>query len=319
MTSYHDEKMTIEELRFFYRIDREIYRYLAITLGKDPLRSMAIIALWISMEEMGYPSIILELLTYQSDIITNSACDEAEWAVYYIITGTPPPPPFYRTAVTDMNTTLTLIRDSGSAMYVSMKYLFEHGAIGYSSLKQIIGNLCSIMFADILRKAMLKNGFGDNPNDLVNDRADEDTNIPEVELDNSAPIKVEAGSSSGTTQGENISEFVRTSSFLTTFEEQPTVEIIPPCKRTLFVIFSRGFPISEDQIREFLVRTNGENCVESICMQQVRPPQRRQPMYAMIEFHATETIDKILAGEDKVRFFISGCHIQARRLEAREG
>ncbi|XP_026452768.1 uncharacterized protein LOC113353349 [Papaver somniferum] len=227
---------------------------------------MAVIALWLFMEELGYPIIIIELLKYQSDIITNSAYDEAVSAVHYIIANTRPPP-FHRTAVTDMNTTLTLIRDSGSAMYVSMKYLFEHGAIGYSSLKLIIGNLCSIMFADILRKAMLKNGFGDNPNDLVNDRADEDTNIPEVDLDNSAPItslKVEAGSSSGTTQGENISEFVKTSSLLTTIEEQPTVEIIPPCKRTLFVIFSRGFPISEDQIREFFVRTYGENCVESI-------------------------------------------------------
>ncbi|RZC49632.1 hypothetical protein C5167_018066 [Papaver somniferum] len=163
---------------------------------------MAVIALWLFMEELGYPIIIIELLKYQSDIITNSAYDEAVSAVHYIIANTRPPP-FHRTAVTDMNTTLTLIRDSGSAMYVSMKYLFEHGAIGYSSLKLIIGNLCSIMFADILRKAMLKNGFGDNPNDLVNDRADEDTNIPEVDLDNSAPItslKVEAGSSSGTTQ-----------------------------------------------------------------------------------------------------------------------
>ncbi|KAI3931721.1 hypothetical protein MKW92_044825 [Papaver armeniacum] len=300
MASHHDDKMTVQELRSFHRIDRDLYRYLAITLRKDPLVSMAVIALWMFMEEfvglygthishreLAYPIIILELLKHQSDIITNSAYDEAVWAVHYIITSTPPPP-FYRTEVTDMPTTLSLIRDYGSAMYVSMTSLFEEG--GYASLKRIIGNVCYRMFADIFREALLKNGYGDDLNDVVNDFANEileDTNIPEVEVENSAPItgnvvepesvKCEVGSSSGTAQGDH--------------------------QRTLFVTFSRGFLISEDQIREFFVS----------------PPELRQPMYAMIVFHATETIDKILAGEDKVRFLINGRHIQARRLEVRDG
>ncbi|KAI3972143.1 hypothetical protein MKW92_006388 [Papaver armeniacum] len=302
MASHHDDKMTVQELRSFHRIDRDLYRYLTITLRKDPLVSMAVIALWMFMEELAYPIIILELLKHQSDILTNSAYDEAVWAIHYIITSTPPPP-FYRTAVTDMPTTLSLIRDYGSAMYVSMTSLFEES--GYASLKRIIGNVCYRMFADIFREALLKNGHGDDLNDVVNDFANEileDTNIPEVELENSAPItgnvvepesvKCEVGSSSGTAQGDH--------------------------QRTLFVTFSRGFLISEDQIREFFVRTYGENCVESINMQDVSPPELRQPMYAMIVFHATETIDKILAGEDKVRFLINGRHIQARRLEVRD-
>ncbi|KAI3870616.1 hypothetical protein MKX03_030180 [Papaver bracteatum] len=323
MASYHDQKMTVQELRFFHRIDRDIYRYLAITLGKDPLVSVAVIALWMFLEELGYPNIILELLKHQSDIITNSAYDEAVWEVHYIITSIPPPP-FHRTAVTDMPTTLSLIRDYGSAMYVSMKYLFEHGEGGYASLKRIIGDACYRMFADIFREAMVKNGFGDDLNDLVNDCANEineDTGIPEVQPDVSAPItslKVEVGSSSGTAGGENISEIGNTSSLLPTMEKQETVQVIPECERTLFVTFSRGFPISEDQIREFFVRTYGENCMESICMQEISPPQLRQSMYAMILFHATETIDKILAGEDKVCFLINGRHIQARRLKVRE-
>ncbi|KAI3900711.1 hypothetical protein MKW92_003345 [Papaver armeniacum] len=303
MASHHDDKMTMQELRSFHRIDRDLYRYLTITLRKDPLVSMAVIALWMFMEELAYPIIILELLQNQRDIITNSAYDEAVWAIHYIITGTPPPP-FYRTEVTDMPTTLSLIRDYGSAMYISMTSLFEEG--GYASLKRIIGNVCYRMFADIFREALLKNGYSDDLNDVVNDFANEileDTNIPEVELENSAPItgnvvepesvKCEVGSSSGTAQGDH--------------------------QRTLFVTFSRGFLISEDQIREFFVRTYGENCVESINMQDISPPELRQPMYAMIVFHATETIDKILAGEDKVRFLINGRHIQARRLEVRDG
>ncbi|KAI3910146.1 hypothetical protein MKW98_014531 [Papaver atlanticum] len=309
MASNHDEKMTMQELKSFHRIDRDIYRYLAITLGKDPLVSVAVIALWMFLEELG-------------DIITNSAYDEAIWAVHYIITSIPPPP-FHRTAVTDMPTTLSLIRDYGSAMYVSIKSLFEHGEGGYASLKRIIGDACYRMFADIFREAMVKNGFGDDLNDLVNDCANEtneDTGIPEVQPDVSAPItslKVEVGSSSGTAEGENISEIGNTSSLLSTMEKQETVQVIPEWERTLFVTFSRGFPISEDQIREFFKIV----WKASACKKLVLPPtpQLRQSMYAMILFHATETIDKILAGEEKVRFLVNGRDIQARRFEVREG
>ncbi|KAI3991961.1 hypothetical protein MKX01_012906 [Papaver californicum] len=336
MASLTDEQMTMEELRSFYRIDREIYRLLAITLGKDPLTSMAVIALWVFMEDViGYPNIIFQLLTYEGDLIINSAFEEAVWSLHYIITGTPPPP-FRSISITDMPTTLKVIREYGSTMYISMNSLFQHGESGYIFIKQTVGNVCYRMFEDIFREAMLiRNPFDDNLNGLCNDCGDEiheETNIPEVKSDISAPItgkfvepepitslKVEEGSSSGTAQGENISEIGKPLSILPKFEELQIVQVIPPCERTMFVTFSRGFPISEDQIREFFGRTYGENCIESIYMQEIMPPQRRQSMYAKIVFDTTETIDNILAGEEKVRFFINGRHIQARRFEVRQG
>ncbi|KAI3995218.1 hypothetical protein MKX01_032020 [Papaver californicum] len=349
----HKEQMTMKELRSFHRIDRDTYKMLAINLGKDPLLSMAVIALWIFMEELGYPSIILELLIYQSDRITNSAFDEAVSSVYYIITSTPPPP-LLSTAVTDMPTTLRVIQDYGSPMYISMNSLFEHAVSGYISLKQTIGTVCYRLFVDIFRETMLRNRFDTNLN-LGNDCDEiyENTNTHEEPPGVAAPItgnfvepepieslkpnsvvfgngiapdllrdetnefkKLEVGSSSGTAQGENIPEIGETSS-LPTIEEQQIVQVIPPGERTMFITFSRGFPISEDQLREFFVRTYGD-CIESIYMQEIRPPQR-QSMFAKIVFHAGETIDHILAGEDKVRFFINGRHIQARKFEVREG
>ncbi|MCL7047254.1 hypothetical protein MKW94_020446 [Papaver nudicaule] len=360
-------QMTIEELQSFHRIDRDTYRMLAIGLGKDPLLSMAVISLWFLMEEIGYPSIILDLLTYHSDVIT-SAFDEAMSAVYYIITSTPPP--LQGNSVTDMPTTLRMMQDHGSPMYISKSSLFEHGVNALIILQHKIGKVCYRLFADIFIEAVLGNVSDTNFN-LGNDCVEiiEDaTNTTEEEPQNSAPIitgnlvepepvtslpntvvfgngiapailrnetdefkRLEIGPSSGTAQSENVSEIGETSSLPENIseiretsslpaykvEEQQIVQVVPACQRTMFVTFSRGFPISEYQLREFFVRTYGD-CIENLFMQEIRPPQR-QSMYAKVVFRASETIDEILAGEEKVRFILNGRHIQARRFEVREG
>ncbi|KAI3851957.1 hypothetical protein MKW98_019956 [Papaver atlanticum] len=278
-----DKPVTIEELRSFHRIDRDTYRMLAINLGKDPLLSMAVIALWIFMEELGYPSIILELLIYQNHLLTSWAFDEAVSSVYYIITSTPPPP-LQGTSITDMPITLRVLQDYGSPMYISMNSLFEHAVSGYTSLKQTIGTVCYRLFADIFREATLRNlnlnlGYGgDEIYGDANTHDQEETDVtgnvvvePEpiernsVVFGNGIPPallrgetnefkKLEVGSSSGTKQSENISEIGESSSSLPTIEEQQIVQVIPPDERTMFVTFSRGFPISEGQLREFFVR-----------------------------------------------------------------
>ncbi|KAI3950724.1 hypothetical protein MKW92_005248 [Papaver armeniacum] len=273
-----DKPVTIEELRSFHRIDRDVYRMLAINLGKDPLLSMAVIALWIFMEELGYPSIILELLIYQNHLLTSWAFDEAVSSAYYIITSSPPPPLHY-TSITDMPTTLRLIQDYGSRMYISKSSLFEHAEIGYTSLKQTIGTVCYRLFADIFREATQRNfnlnlGYGgDEIYGDANTHGQEETgNVVEPEpvepksvvFGNGIPPaplrgdtvefkKLEVGSSSGTKQCENISEIGETST-LPAIEEQQVVQVIPPDERTMFITFSRGFPISESQLREFFIR-----------------------------------------------------------------
>ncbi|KAI3857060.1 hypothetical protein MKX03_015432 [Papaver bracteatum] len=275
----NDKPVTIEELRSFHRIDRDTYRMLAINLGKDPLLSMAVIALWIFMEELGYPSIILELLICQNHLLTSWAFDEAVSSVYYIITSTPPPP-LPITSTTDMPITLRVLQDYGSPMYVSMNSLFEHAVSGYTSLKQTIGTVCYRLFADLFREAMqrklnLNLGYGgDGIYGDANTHDQEETgNVVEPEpiepksvvFGNGIPPaplrgetnefkKLEVCSSSGTAKCENISGIGETSSQRPTIEEQQVVQVIPPDERTMFITFSRGFPIFEGQLREFFVR-----------------------------------------------------------------
>ncbi|KAJ7979245.1 Rho guanine nucleotide exchange factor [Quillaja saponaria] len=90
----------------------------------------------------------------------------------------------------------------------------------------------------------------------------------------------------------------------------PQIEV-PADDRTMFVTFSKGYPVYEWEVRDFLGRTYGD-CVESLYMQEVQTNE--QSLFARIVFHKASTIDGILRGRTKAKFTINGKHVWARKF-----
>ncbi|RZC91464.1 hypothetical protein C5167_027525 [Papaver somniferum] len=272
-------RMTIEELRSTHRVERQMYRRLTMDMRKEPLACMAIMALWLFMEELGYPSVISTLLTYQSDIL-DSALSEAQSLAHYIVTRTPPP-----SSLIDMPITLRLIHAVGSRRFIPLKNLFEHGTIPYIKVQKIVKDVCGALFEDIFREAM----------------------------------KSRNNATDTTVHSQRLFEEICGSSSLPTVEEPQAVRVItPPSEQTMLVTFSREFPITtEDHVREYFVVMHGD-CIERIHMQDPKPPQR-QSMGAKIILKDSETIHEILGGKESVRLLINGLHADARRCELGEG
>ncbi|OMO91801.1 hypothetical protein COLO4_18099 [Corchorus olitorius] len=86
---------------------------------------------------------------------------------------------------------------------------------------------------------------------------------------------------------------------------------VPPDDRTMFVTFSKGYPVYEWEVREFFGRAYGD-CIESLHMQEVQPNQ--QSLFARIVFHSVSSIEMILNGMSKVKFTINGKHVWARKF-----
>ncbi|RZC76429.1 hypothetical protein C5167_000515 [Papaver somniferum] len=102
------------------------------------------------------------------------------------------------------------------------------------------------------------------------------------------------------------------SSSVPTVEEPQVVRVsTPPSERIMFITFSTGFPITEDQLREYFVGMH-RDCIERIDMQEIKPPER-QSMSAKIVFNESETIDGILGGVENVSLLINGVHVQASK------
>ncbi|CAL0333450.1 unnamed protein product [Lupinus luteus] len=89
-------------------------------------------------------------------------------------------------------------------------------------------------------------------------------------------------------------------------------EVLAPDDRTVFMTFSKGYPISENEVKEFFSRRYGD-VIESIFMQEV--PEHEQPLYARLVVRpgAINMIDGLLDGTSRMKFVINGKHVWARR------
>ncbi|KAI3962629.1 hypothetical protein MKW92_041809 [Papaver armeniacum] len=146
--SSSSEEITIDELRSIYKIDRDMYRKLTVNMLKEPLVCMAVMALWLFMEDLGYPNVIPMLLSYPCDII-DSAFQEAKLLAYHIVTRTVPPP-----SLIEMPITLRLIHAVGCrALY----NLYHDGTIPYIEIKNKLKDLCCPLFEDLFMEAMSGN------------------------------------------------------------------------------------------------------------------------------------------------------------------
>ncbi|XP_012077535.2 uncharacterized protein LOC105638353 [Jatropha curcas] len=93
---------------------------------------------------------------------------------------------------------------------------------------------------------------------------------------------------------------------------QPTVVVgVPEEERTMFVTFSKGYPVEAWEVREFFTRRFGD-CIESLHMQEVESQQ--QSLFARIVFNSPSIIQVILSGLDKAKFNINGKHVWARKF-----
>ncbi|GKV18248.1 hypothetical protein SLEP1_g28655 [Rubroshorea leprosula] len=85
-------------------------------------------------------------------------------------------------------------------------------------------------------------------------------------------------------------------------EDKREVEV-PADDRTIFLTFSKGYPISEKEARDFFSRKFGY-CIEAIHMQEV--PAEERPLYARLVVHLPSSLEKILGRSRKAKISIGG-------------
>ncbi|KAJ8428978.1 hypothetical protein Cgig2_009786 [Carnegiea gigantea] len=93
-------------------------------------------------------------------------------------------------------------------------------------------------------------------------------------------------------------------------QEMAEDRAVPSSERTIFLTFSKGYPISESELREFLTRSFG-NIIEALYMQEVGDDE--QPLYARLVVADLSAMVAVLSGQSKAKFSINGKHVWARK------
>ncbi|XP_073130792.1 uncharacterized protein [Henckelia pumila] len=91
-------------------------------------------------------------------------------------------------------------------------------------------------------------------------------------------------------------------------------EVVLPEDRTIFLTFSKGYPITEVEVREFFNKRFGD-FIEDLIMQEVG--EEEQVLYARMVARSTAVIDAIVGG-NKAKYSINGKHVWARKYVKRQ-
>ncbi|KAK9088480.1 hypothetical protein Scep_027562 [Stephania cephalantha] len=270
--------ITIEELRLFYSIDRELFTRLVIRLRRDVGKSMVAISLWLWLEEVGFPNIILKMLSLPDEIVSLVA-DEAAIIIGFLESS--------RTKSLSMPSH-TLIEMTRSLMNstLSFQFLHQHRLSVLTGVLRYVENVCAKAFEDIGMMVTTP---------II---------MPQLANFNCKQRLDEASSSTPVLSRRQI--------MLNHVAHPwgPSKDVVPQDERTMFMTFSRGYPLSETEVKEFFSRNYGD-CIESFYMEDV--PTNQQPLYARVIFRSPTMITTVLNGKHSAQFVINGKHVRTRR------
>ncbi|OMO90859.1 hypothetical protein COLO4_18841 [Corchorus olitorius] len=272
--------ITLEELHTYHAIDRQIFSRLVISLNRNPAESLLVMATWLWLEEKGYPNIVAKMVNLSNPLLEALAV-EAISCLNCLSSNNPTIPPNGHALPL---TSRIMGRD------ISLHMFYQNKFSTISGIKSFLNTVCSRIFTDILQhvtgsssQPLVIPGF---PHSLFGS-----VTIEPRAMDHHFPV----GGLWGWHPSNNVSED----------------------DRTVFLTFSRGFPVSEDEVRELFTKICGASSVDGVHMQE-NIPSDEQPLFARMVLRSVSNVDQILNGRRIAKFRINGKHIWARKYERRE-
>ncbi|CAH9088980.1 unnamed protein product [Cuscuta europaea] len=263
--------MSEEDFKVFHGIDRMLFTRLVIGLGRDPAESIQLMAflLWLERTARNGVHLVDQVLSLPPQSV-NEVADEAALCLK-CIENEHFPVVFVAPTLTKMISSL-----------VSPVDLRRNRVNVLRGVNKCVNEVCFRAFDDILRLHRLSAGAA--PTAVV-----------------SGPMQVGSTRvSSPTKKGEVMEDKDRA------VGEGGGVH---PDERTIFLTFSKGYPISEQEVADFFSRKFGDS-IESIQMQEVASGE--QVLYSKLVARSLRALETIVRG-GRAKYNINGKHVWARK------
>ncbi|KQJ82168.1 hypothetical protein BRADI_5g07110v3 [Brachypodium distachyon] len=88
-------------------------------------------------------------------------------------------------------------------------------------------------------------------------------------------------------------------------------------ERSLFVTFSKGYPLTREEIHGYFTERWGDGCVESVMIERT-PPSGEAPTYGKVVFRSASEAAAVLGGHRLVKLLVNGRHLWARKYVPRQ-
>ncbi|GAB2275507.1 hypothetical protein Dimus_010264 [Dionaea muscipula] len=269
--------IALTKLHTIYSLQRMLFRKMVLDLCRSPGESLILIALCLWLQEIGYPNVILKLLVLH-DTMLDKALDETVLYLRYLASQFTIGPP--------QITTISASEDFGFDICLQMLFQYKYTTI--SAIKRYLRTVCSYVFTDLLYHASPDASYF-IPYQIIS--------IPGFPhpIFGSLNIRLWPMDHIFYTQG---------------LWPWCPMNQVDADDRSLFITFSKGFPVSDQEIRELFTKIFGD-CVDIVDLANTKPNQ--QPLFARLVLRTVEMVDHILQGKVTAKFQINGKHVWARK------
>ncbi|KAK6274995.1 hypothetical protein POUND7_004704 [Theobroma cacao] len=271
---------TLVDLLLFYTLERVLFNRMVGSMGKNSQQVKRAMALWLMLEEIGYHDLIRMVHSYDDKTI-EALFNESLRCLEFIQPNAAPPTDSHDTRVS-----LGLFDEP-----MNFRFFYYNREFMYKRYVHIMEIVCDKIFGENAAIEVDESGLKPVARPLgegsTTSQASTESNQLLLNQDSEAPKL------SNLNPGANEFNPVQT----------------PEDTRTMFLTFSKGYPLSREEIIYFFTSKWGE-VVQDVFIELTHPGQ--DPQFGRIVFTTSLVIPWVLNGQAKAKFFVNRKHLWVR-------
>ncbi|RID62302.1 hypothetical protein BRARA_E01386 [Brassica rapa] len=312
-SSLFEVEVTRDEFHSFHKIDRDLFTRLVFVLKRDMNQSSQVIAFLLVVEQLRFARNLVAYLVSSQDMLIDAVANEVgvclsilynqDYSSFFLLNHNNNDEvviPFLK-GLTDSNLTLSYINQYRETILVGVT--------------KNLNDVCNRAFDDIYEK-----GYKEQL--LAIERAKLIEEMKKIRLGAQQQTPTRLSVQHQTPSWWNVHQQIsrrssvqQRTSIRSSVRRSTPIKVTPADDRTVILKFSKGYPISESEVRVHFTREFGE-VIEAIVMQEVQ--ENEQPLFArmVLKMEYASKIEEIVTPMNKNMFTIDGKHVWVHKFFA---
>ncbi|KAL1209229.1 hypothetical protein V5N11_015981 [Cardamine amara subsp. amara] len=326
--------VTPQQFCAFHRIDRILYSRLVFVLNRDRNQSYEVFSFLFMLEQSGYARNIIAYLVSLPDEFVDLVANEVVVCLSFLRNQAFSTNFFAANANYDHNSIIPLIVEMTRGK-ITLRVIHQNREVFLEGLVNNINEICRSAFNDIWVRADMYN----KKRWVALEREKAIEEMQNLSLTKSAQqgstsrlsVRQETTSRPSVQQVTTYRPNVRQETMVpqppppphveeeaenTTVEEETEekekVDMLPADDRTVFLTFSKGYPITEEEVRVYFTRKFGE-VIETILMPDAEVHGQALFAKMVLKMCYASKMENIVTASNKNKFTINGKHVWARK------
>ncbi|XP_077234345.1 uncharacterized protein LOC143876526 [Tasmannia lanceolata] len=317
---------SVIDLLLFHHMEINLFNRFVGDMGIDGVLAKQIIALWLWLESIGHNDLIRHIYAHADKVLASTVIGEAQACLECL-----KPDAIQPIDLNDIPVMAGLIKEP-----INLRFFHYNRDVAISGITKVMRSICNIIFDNnmmriaardqnhpanqlVMSAGFIMRPFGEGTSAQGGGATGSGFVLPE----GPPPMANGGGRRDGSgvlsalwplISGPSNVPAVKSTLNPSARPWFPGLQFTSDDERSMFLTFSRGYPLRREDIIEFFT-SNWGNCVENVMVE--RTPPGVHPMFGRLILNSVSVIPLILNGQQRAKFVIKGRHLWARMFMPR--